>query len=127
MTHSAEKMAPALVCVCLLFAALSCRKTAAPPSGPTSSAQPSPSAFQRFQLVGQVVSIDKQSKMANVDSQAIPGFMDAMTMPYVVKSETELDRLTPGDHITADVVIGDGSVWLEKVVVTAHPGKAASK
>jgi protein SCO1 len=77
-------------------------------------------AAKRYHLKGKVISIDKQGKMANIDSEAIPGFMDAMTMPYTVKPEGELDQLKPGDAITGDVVVQDERAWLENVVVTTH-------
>jgi protein SCO1/2 len=104
-----------------------CRKPAGPAATQSSTANDSGSEEKRYHLEGQVVSTDNQSKMVNVDSQAIPGFMDAMTMPYVVKPERELDHLSPGDHITGDVVVRGGSVWLEKIVVTSHSAKPASK
>lgn len=78
-------------------------------------------AAKRYHLKGKVVSIDKQGKMANIDSEAIPDFMAAMTMPYTVKPEGELDQLKPGDAITADVVVQDEGAWLENIVVTAPP------
>jgi len=45
--------------------------------------------------------------------------MGAMTMPYPVVDDATLDKLTPGDQITADVVVvGDPAViHLENVVV----------
>lgn len=82
------------------------------------AAQASP--VKRYQLKGKVVSIDKQAKMANIDAEAIPGFMDAMTMPYPIKPETDLDKLQPGDVVTGDVVVQDDNSWLENVVVTGH-------
>ena len=98
-----------LTFICLAVAlSTSCNKT------PTMAAK-------RYHLKGKVVSIDKQGKMANIDSEAIPDFMSAMTMPYTVKPEGELGRLKPGDAITADVVVQDESAWLENVVVTAEP------
>src|SRR6266851_7142884 len=78
------------------------------------------SAAKRYHLKGKVVSVDKQSKMLNVDGEAIPDFMDAMTMPYEVKPESELDKLKPGDAITADVVLQNEKAWLENIVVTGH-------
>jgi len=81
-------------------------------------------AAKRYHLKGKVVSIDKQAKMVNVDSEAIPGFMDAMTMPYQVKPDSELDKLAPGDEITADVVVEGDNGWLENIVVTRHAGAA---
>jgi protein SCO1/2 len=93
--------------------------------------KPSPEAAQssakHYHLIGKVVSIDKQSKMLNVDSEAIPDFMDAMTMPYKVKPDSELDKLSPGDAITADVVVQDDKAWLENIAVTNHHAAPASK
>jgi hypothetical protein len=36
-----------------------------------------------------------------------------------------MDKLKPGDVITADVVLQDEKAWLENIVVTGHsaPGK----
>ena len=47
----------------------------------------------------------------------IPGFMSAMTMPYRVKDAKDLDRMTPGDAIQADVVVSGERVWLENIVI----------
>jgi len=77
---------------------------------------------KRYHLKGKVVSIDKQGKMANIDSEAIPDFMGAMTMPYTVKPESDLDKLKPGDAVTADVVVQDESAWLENISVTGMRG-----
>lgn len=81
-------------------------------------------AAKRYHLKGKIVSIDKPSKMAVIDAEAIPGFMEAMTMPYLVKPGSELDKLSPGDTITADVVVQDDNGWLENIVVTRHAGAA---
>ena len=88
--------------------------------------QPAPAA-KRYHFKGKVVSIDQPGKMANIDAEAIPDFMEAMTMPYPVKPETELARLHPGDAITADVVVQGDSSWLENIVVTGHSPPPASK
>lgn len=65
--------------------------------------------------------------MANIDSEAIPGFMEAMTMPYKVKPEGELDKLSPGDTITADLLVQDENAWIEKVVVTGHASSSGKE
>jgi Cu/Ag efflux protein CusF len=75
---------------------------------------------KHYHLKGKVVSIDKQGKMLNVDSEAISGFMDAMTMPYKIKLEGELDKLHPGDAITADLMVQDDSAWVENIIVASH-------
>jgi protein SCO1/2 len=59
----------------------------------------------------------------NVDGDAIPGFMAAMTMPYQVKDSSVLEKLSVGDQIKADIVVGNDEAHLENIVVT---GKAPS-
>ena len=100
-----------------LIALTSCNNSSQPTVG-----QPTPvtGAAKRYHLTGKVVSVDKQAHMLNIDGQEIPGFMSAMTMPYNVKPEGELDSLSQGDSITADIVIQGDSSWLENVKVTAH-------
>jgi len=80
----------------------------------------SPAHSKKFSLKGKVVSIDDRAKMVNVDSEAIPGFMDAMTMPYKVKPDSELNQLHPGDAISADLLVEDDGAWLENITVTGH-------
>lgn len=101
------RIVTALLVLCL---AIACNRNAPATNSPE----------KRYHLRGKVVSIDKRAKMANIDGEAIPGFMDAMTMPYEVKPESELDKLVPGDAITADVVLQDDTSWLENIVVTGH-------
>jgi protein SCO1/2 len=82
---------------------------------------------KRYHLQGKVVSVDKRANMLNVDGEAIPGFMAAMTMPYNVKPATQLDQLSPGDAITADVVLQGDNSWLENIAVTGHASAPATK
>lgn len=89
--------------------------------------KPLPTDTQRFHMKGKVISVDKQSHMATIDSEEIPGFMSAMAMPYIVKPETVLDTLAPGDAVTAEVVSENGSYWLENVVVTGHSAAPPAK
>jgi protein SCO1 len=88
-----------------------CSKKAAPQ--PQAQAQ-----AKRYQLVGKVVSIDKDQASVMVDGKEIVGFMSAMTMPYPVHDTKALAALNPGDEITADVVITDDGAYLENIVVT---------
>jgi len=109
-----------LLTIILGVTAVSCDTTK-----PIATTSQSPS--KHFKLKGKVVSIDKRGKMLNVDGEAIPGFMDAMTMPYQVKPEGELDKLHPGDVITADLMVQDEGAWLENVAVTGHSPAPATK
>ena len=75
---------------------------------------------KRYAFTGKVVSVDRNAGTANVDGEAIPGFMEAMVMPYTIKPSSMLAQLQPGDSITADVVIESDEYWLENVKVTGH-------
>ena len=70
---------------------------------------------KRYQLTGRVVSIDKPARSINVDGDEIPGFMAAMTMPYPVKDAAALDKLSPGDQIKAEIVLGNEGAYLENI------------
>jgi protein SCO1 len=112
--------------------AVACNSNSAPASNPSSNPNSSADAngsgsAKRYPLKGKVVSIDERGHMVNVDSEAIPGFMDAMTMPYVVKPADELSRLHPGDSITADIVVQGDNNWLENIKVTAPTTPAMTK
>jgi Cu/Ag efflux protein CusF len=72
---------------------------------------------RRYHLDGTIVSIDEAQKRVVVKHGEIPGFMAAMTMGYSVLDVQVLGGLTPGDQITADVVVMNGGIHLESVVV----------
>jgi protein SCO1 len=111
-----------LVAFCLAMIMLSCNRSGKQ-SGAASQSQSTNT--KRYHLKGKVVSIDKRANMANIDGEEIPGFMGAMTMPYVVKPASELDKLAAGDVVTADVVVQGDDSWLENVVVTGHSASPA--
>jgi len=72
---------------------------------------------------GKVVSTNPATGEATLDHEAIPGFMDAMTMPYKLKDASILSELHPGDVITADVLVSQGddaTVELDHIVVVAQ-------
>ncbi len=79
--------------------------------------------YKVFHLRGTVVSTDASAGAATVDNEAIPGFMDAMTMPYKLKDPSLLVTLHPGDVITADVLVSpnpDADYLLDHIVVVAQ-------
>lgn len=86
-------------------------------------------AEKRYPFTGRVISIDSQAQSAIIDGDAVPGFMDPMAMPYKIKPAAMLARLTPGDSISAEVVVVEPAVksddavpdyWLENVKVVGH-------
>jgi protein SCO1 len=120
LKHLTIPIAVALLLSCLISCNSSNQPTVVMPPQVKADAK-------RYHLTGKVVSVDKQAHMLNVDAEAIPGFMSAMTMPYNVKPESQLDRLSPGDSITADVVLEGDNAWLENIAVSTHGAAPASK
>jgi protein SCO1/2 len=84
---------------------------------------PSSPNFKVYKLRGKVVSTDAAKGEVTLDHEAIPGFMEAMTMPYKLKDARILGELHPGDVITADVLVSqdpDAEVLLDHIVVVAQ-------
>jgi protein SCO1/2 len=76
-----------------------------------------------YKLRGKVVSTNAAKGEVTLNHEAIPGFMEAMTMPYKLKDAGILGELHPGDMITADVLVSqdpDAEVLLDHIVVVAQ-------
>ena len=109
-----------LVLVVLASAAvLACRKPVA------SKAAASSGLEKPYPLKGVVVSVDRAAGRVTLKHEAVPGFMDAMTMPFAVAETNILDDLKPGDTIEAKLLVGDRSSHLEGIVVSRLPGTPA--
>jgi protein SCO1/2 len=105
----------ALAAAVLAFVtAAACRKPAA-----------APGVEKPYPLKGVVVSVDRAGGKVTVRHEAVPGYMDAMTMPFAVGETKILDDLKPGDTIEAKLLVGDRSSHLEGIVVSRPPGTPA--
>jgi protein SCO1/2 len=79
--------------------------------------------FKVYKLRGKVVRTDAAKGEVTLNHEAIPGFMEAMTMPYKLKDASILSELHPGDVITADVLVSqdpNADVLLDHIVVVAQ-------
>jgi protein SCO1 len=79
-----------------------------------------------YQLKGTVISVDVGHEQIIVKHEAIPGFMEAMTMSYGVKDDAALKQLKAGDQITARVVVTSDDVWLDNIVIVQGAAGAAA-
>ena len=89
----------------------------------TSTQTATSSSYKMYRLRGKVVSTNAATGEVTLDHEAIPGFMDAMTMPYKLKDLSILSELHPGDVITADLMVSqesDADVFLDHIVVVAQ-------
>ncbi len=60
---------------------------------------------QTFPVRGRVVSVDAATKEVVLAHDAIPGFMEAMTMPYKLGVPEAISELHTGDTITARILV----------------------
>ncbi len=75
---------------------------------------------KQYNIRGVVVSSDAKTGQVTVDTQAIPGYMAAMTMPYTLRQPNIATELHPGDTITAVLTPTDDADYLDQIVVVAQ-------
>lgn len=75
---------------------------------------------REYELRGQVLAVDLVRQELTIKHGDIRGFMPGMTMPFKVKDARLLDGRTPGDLVTATLVVEDSAAYLSAVQVTGH-------
>ena len=96
-----------------LFWGPACRKPEPVSSSPSASKPPTPSAKapakpegrQVYTLKGVVRSVDAAEGEVTIAHEAMPGFMEAMVMPFLLKDKTILDDVRPGDVVHGPMVV----------------------
>lgn len=94
-----------------------CKKAAAPAAA---------GATKSFPVRGVIVNTTAGPGQVLLSHEAIPGFMEAMTMPYKLKDPGIISELHAGDHIMATLLVdqdSDGSYHnarLDQIVVTSQ-------
>jgi protein SCO1/2 len=100
-----------LICLCLCLAS-SCARSKADE--------------KRYELNGKVVSVDRDKSQVTIAHQEVKGYMPAMTMPFTVPSESDLQILAPQDQVTATLVVDGSKSWLEDLVIARQSGNPAA-
>jgi protein SCO1/2 len=95
----------ALLCGALCVGLLACRSRGKTPE-------------QRYELSGQVVSVDVQRRHVTIAHEEIPGYMGAMTMPFTCKEQWVYGVVAAGDQVQATLVVANDRAWLEDPVIT---------
>ena len=95
----------------LLVLTLSCEKKS-PDSAPTATTNPN---VQIFQVRGVVVELSPAEKSVRIQHEEIPGYMEAMTMPFDVKDTNELAGLNPGDTVTFRMLVTENDGWIDQI------------
>lgn len=73
-----------------------------------------------YPVTGVITKIDRQKNRLFVAHDEIPGFMDAMTMPFRIKDTTLFAGLAPGDTMSGTLVVGRHESWLEAIAVAGR-------
>ena len=111
---------PFRFCLVALLVAAACGQAseetpdAAPDAPAASPAEEPAGTSQQYEAVGVVVSFMAEKQFVNVKHETIPGFMNAMTMPFEVKDTTLLRGIQVGDSITFRFTAADGIQAIEK-------------
>lgn len=111
------KTRSAILSIAILLAAFftACEK----PTPPAESA-----SAKRYEFRGTIVSVNKAAKTATIDHEAVPGYMEAMTMDFPIHEDWVWEELRPGAQIRAELVVDNTAkdpFWLEKIGITAAP------
>ena len=77
-------------------------------------------APREYEVRGQVLGVDRDRNEILVDHEDIKGFMPAMTMPYKVREHALLEGKSPGDLVTATLVVEEVNAYLSAITVTGH-------
>lgn len=86
---------PVLLVIAMVLASLLAACSGAKP--------PSEPAGKQYHLTGIVQGLDAKVHTATVKADAVPGWMEAMTMDFPIRSKSDFEQLHVGDHITATV------------------------
>lgn len=80
---------------------------------------------QRYELKGKVVMVEKDKHLVTITHEDVAGLMPAMTMPFTVPNQTDIDYLAPEDQVTATLVVDGSQSWLENLFVVRSSGVAS--
>jgi protein SCO1/2 len=69
--------------------------------------------------------VEKDKHLATISHEEVKGLMPAMTMPFTVPNQADIDYLAPEDQVTATLVIDGSQSWLENLLVVRTSGNAS--
>jgi protein SCO1 len=77
-------------------------------------------AEKQYTVTGMVLKVDQPHKTFVVSCQSIPGYMDAMVMPFEVHKVKDLDGLTPGVEVNFTLVVEKESSYAEHLQIRQY-------
>jgi protein SCO1 len=85
------------------------------PTVPTMTPAAANTNAQIFQVKGVVVAVKPEEKIVRIRHEEIPGYMDAMTMPFEVKDTNELAGVNAGDSVTFRMLVTETDGWIDQI------------
>jgi Cu/Ag efflux protein CusF len=79
------------------------------------------SPSKRYPIQGEIKALDPAAKTATIAAGKIDDWMEAMTMEYPVKPDSDFQKLHVGEHIQATVVVAEPSYYVTEVKVLNEP------
>jgi protein SCO1/2 len=84
-----------------------------------------PVGVHTYAARGTVQKLEPGEKSIVVSHQAIPSYMDAMTMPFKVRQSEELNGLQAGDQISFRLSVTETESWIDNIVKLGTGGTVA--
>jgi protein SCO1/2 len=82
---------------------------------------------RRYTGSGLVLDVDRAAATVTLSHERIPGYMDAMTMPFAVRDAALLDAVRRGDRVAFRLAVGRRESRLDRLRVTsARPVEPSS-
>lgn len=101
--------------VLMAFCLVGCERKTQPETGGTVAVTNS-AATNIYQVKGVVHDIMPDKNKVKIAHEEIPGYMDAMTMTFDVKSPSELSGIKPGDSISFRMLVTSDDGWIDNLV-----------
>ena len=80
--------------------------------------------MREFAVRGVVKNVEPEDGRVIIAHEAIPGFMDAMTMPFRVSDPTNLAAIRSGDSVSFRLFVTEDQGWIDNIVKI--PAKSVS-
>jgi protein SCO1 len=101
---------------CLYVGAVIVALATYPDRCPAAEAIATSAETRQFAVKGVVKKVEPESSRVVIAHEAIPGFMDAMTMPFRVKSPDILAKVQAGDSVSFRLSVTAEESWIDNII-----------
>ena len=80
------------------------------------------SCASKYSARGVVLDVDAARSTVTVSHEAIPGYMDAMVMPFTVRDPEQISDVRPGDRVAFRLNVRKSRSWIDRLqLLSAAP------